>query len=174
MTSSIELQAAYRLLALNCGIEVGDEVRILRPFSSNEMGFGAAWNPGMNPHIHGVYIVSYIETSTGYFTLEGVSWVWPFLVLELVTKGKQFEVNKGVFVQLRSEGPITFPATTISREKIVELAKLLQTATFGELKTGEEFLFEKEPRIWIKNSRDFATSMLSCVRIPPNSRVLRV
>lgn len=85
-SKEINLQEAYKVMQANCGIEVGDTVKVLRPFKDKENGCGIRYNWRMDDLIGGHFVVrdiseSYIDLSCGY--------LWPFFVLELVKKGKK-------------------------------------------------------------------------------------
>jgi hypothetical protein len=79
------VQEAYKVMQDNCGIEVGDIVKVLRIAKDYEMGWSSFWKKGMDGYVGKTFTVSRIRPGNGIFTSHG-SWWFPFFVLELVSK----------------------------------------------------------------------------------------
>ncbi len=78
-----KLREAYKTMQEACGLKVGDRVRVLRKFSSYEMGSSPFWNEAgrMSETIGNEYnITSFYESSIGLSS----GWSYPFFVLEKV------------------------------------------------------------------------------------------
>ena len=87
----MKLEEAYKKMHENCGIKVGDTVKVLRRAEYHEMGWGTSWNVYMNNSIGNEYVVS--DVSSQDFLLDvskdcNVSYWFPFFVLEKVKDGK--------------------------------------------------------------------------------------
>lgn len=86
----MDIREAYKVMQSQCGIEVGDKVRVLREARSYEMGWGPVWNGEMTDAVGEVCTVLEVGESSG-FKLDGHGrcWWFPFFVLELVEKAKR-------------------------------------------------------------------------------------
>ncbi len=88
--SEMSVQEAYKILQAECEIEAGDKVRIVRAFSTQEMGTTIYFNSSMANDVGKTFIVSkYAEpTSNNGGGYEVNKWFWPFFCLELVEKAQ--------------------------------------------------------------------------------------
>jgi len=78
---------AYNILQKDCGIEVGDKVRVLRKSRTYELGWQAAWVEDMDILITNKYEVIAINNDLGILLKDGWQSFWfPWFVLELVEK----------------------------------------------------------------------------------------
>lgn len=80
------LKEAYRVMADNCDIEVGDFVKILRVAKDSEMGWSNSWARGMNKLVGKTGEVISIDNDGFAVQMEGDAdyWHYPFFVLEKV------------------------------------------------------------------------------------------
>lgn len=85
----MNVREAYRVLQENCGIEVGDKVKVLRKAEEFEMGWDTCWRPSMDSMLGRIYIVTSIWGDSGLELDKG--YCFPFFVLELVEKAPQFK-----------------------------------------------------------------------------------
>ena len=94
MIDKEKLEAAYLVLQDNCGIEVGDTVKVLRSAKEDKMGWSTNWYPRMDASIGGILKVSRIVNTVGIQLENG--WAYPFFVLEKVASapGLIDELNK--------------------------------------------------------------------------------
>lgn len=92
----MDIREAYKVMQSQCGIEVGDKVRVLRKAKDYEMGWGVVWLRNMNSHVGSVGVVGECGEEDGFtvhFNDGDRCWL-PFFVLELVEKGfKPVEVK---------------------------------------------------------------------------------
>ena len=79
-----DLRKAHQTMQENCGINVGDTVRVLRKAETQEMGWTADWNPDMDKCIGKQGVVTYIHSSSAVLGIEVLCWNFPFFVLEKV------------------------------------------------------------------------------------------
>ena len=77
----------YRLMQKECGIEIGDKVKVLRKFKDWEMGCDACWRSGKKERIGGIFTVKIVDTYSIVIDTDG-DCVFPFFALELVEKAK--------------------------------------------------------------------------------------
>jgi hypothetical protein len=80
------VQEAYKVMQDNCGIEVGDIVKVLRIAKDYEMGWSSVWNKGMDGYVGKTFTVSRIHSDHGIHIGLERRWWFPFFVLELVSK----------------------------------------------------------------------------------------
>lgn len=91
----MDIQEAYKVMQAECGIKVGDRVKIVRKFKENEMGYnGHFW--GTVGNVSTVIMLQEndgikLADEHGYFK----HWA-PFFVLELIEKAKKPEPEKMV------------------------------------------------------------------------------
>ena len=84
----MNLQEAYLVMQDNCGIEVGDTVRILRAAKDCETGWTVNWvSPAMDNMVNTLATVVGI-TGNG-IVFEEHCYFYPFFVLELIKKGEE-------------------------------------------------------------------------------------
>jgi len=76
------LSEAYKLMQKNCGIKVGDTVKILRRAESKEMGWSAVWMDEMDDLVGELGVVSVLYDYGIDVTTNGDSWCFPFFILE--------------------------------------------------------------------------------------------
>ena len=78
----MEIKEAYQVMQKECGIKVGDTVKVLRKAKSHEMGWSASWvAPDMDAMVGKEFVVD------GIFHEGGIcrdKWAFPFFVLEKV------------------------------------------------------------------------------------------
>jgi hypothetical protein len=80
---TMNIKEAYLAMQANCGIEVGDTVRVVRTAKNNEMGWQNTWTPTMTGMVGKTFTVKSVGTGSGiYFE----AYNFPFFVLELVSK----------------------------------------------------------------------------------------
>lgn len=82
---NMSVAEAYKVMQANCGIGVGDTVKVLRKAEDYENGWGYDWQYRMNETIGTCFVVNGV-TSGGILSKD---WGYPFFVLELVKKGKK-------------------------------------------------------------------------------------
>lgn len=110
----MDIKEAYKVMQENCGIEVGDKVRVLRKAKDYEMGWGNSWADGMDDWIGNEFIVNKVwdgegiklDTNDDYYN-------FPFFVLEIVEKhntkkkividGKDIYISKESFEELKKQ-----------------------------------------------------------------------
>ena len=92
------LEEAYLTMQENCGIEVGDTVKVLRKAKSEEMGWSAIWTGSMSDLVGKTAKVTEFDKDRNGLSLNDDYW-FPFFVLELVEKApkiiKRFFNEKG-------------------------------------------------------------------------------
>lgn len=90
MTEQQILEAAYQTLQDNCGIKVGDIVKVWRKAESYEMGWRYFWNSSKNNYIGKMGVVQKILA-------EGICvdrWYFPFFVLEKIKDAETKPTDK--------------------------------------------------------------------------------
>ena len=90
----MNIQKAYEAMQKECGIEVGDKVKVLREACDDEMGWDNAWLPEMSDAVGKIYVVADAHTYCGIVIRLGkydTRYRFPFFVLELVEKFKKEE-----------------------------------------------------------------------------------
>ena len=81
-------QECYKWGQENCGLGVGDKVKVLRKAKNGEMGWENNWiSPEMDRQIGGVFEI--INLIKGGISLSPDAHRFPFFVLELVEKAKE-------------------------------------------------------------------------------------
>jgi hypothetical protein len=83
----------YEQKQKECGIEIGDTVKVLRKASTHENGWSNEWVEQMDVYVGGEYVVSNINPMFGY-NLEIISYWFPFFVLEKVKEKKVRKIEK--------------------------------------------------------------------------------
>jgi len=78
----MNVEDAYLLMQENCGIKVGDEVKVLRAAKSRENGWGDDWVKKMDYQVGSNFVVSSLHERSGVKLSSGY-WV-PFFVLEKI------------------------------------------------------------------------------------------
>jgi hypothetical protein len=85
----MNMQEWYEIGQANCGIEVGDAVKVLRKATGNTMGWGQRWVSEMDKYVGQTFIVANVPTiNTGIRLLTKDDygfWNFPFFILELVS-----------------------------------------------------------------------------------------
>jgi len=88
----MNVQEAYNVLQENCGIKVGDQVRVLRIAKDDEMGWKLDWDEWMDEAIGNIYEVIEISPIDGILlNIDDNSWYFPFFVLEKI-EGKDEKI----------------------------------------------------------------------------------
>lgn len=87
-SDEMSVKEAYKVLHDNCGIEVGDRVKVLRKFKSYESGFGNSWTSEKASMIGKEFIVGTDLAHMGYSPENDPCSHYPFFVLELIEKAK--------------------------------------------------------------------------------------
>ena len=85
----MDLEEAYLTLHKASGIEVGDEVKIMRSFKTDEMASKSGWSDSFKATIGSIGVVTAIDKPMDGFGVtirSGTIW-WPFFCLELIEKG---------------------------------------------------------------------------------------
>ena len=97
----MELKEAHDLMKKECGIEVGDTVKVLRAAKSLEMGWTGDWSYWMDKCVGHEYEVvkDYNNASCNGIELS-CEWAFPFFVLEIVKKKSK---KKTVTLELTEE-----------------------------------------------------------------------
>lgn len=82
----MNLNEAYELLQEEFGLEVGDEVKVLRKAKDYEMGWGNTWASGemMTEMVGNSYTIEDIDSHSGIGLSNG--WYVPFFILEVTRK----------------------------------------------------------------------------------------
>lgn len=106
----MDLQDAYKILQDNCGIEVGDKVKVLHKTANEELGWGYCWVSEMDACVGRELTV--VNVKTGGICLEDRHY-YPWFVLELVEKapktkiitidGKDIEISIESFNELKKK-----------------------------------------------------------------------
>ncbi len=111
-----ELEDAYTTLSENCGIKVGDTVRILRAAENHELGWGGSWSTSKNLNVGKELIVMkslsnlHVPHTDGFdidgnyypfFILEKVAEVAPVIVLTI--DGKEVKISDETLENIRKE-----------------------------------------------------------------------
>ncbi len=104
-----ELRTAYVVMQKNCGIDVGDCVKVLRTAKDCELGWGNSWTYDMNEQLNRTLEVESIGDN-GIHLSDGYS--YPFFVLEVVKKAEKL-VDVTV-------GDKTFEVTREDADDIIE------------------------------------------------------
>ena len=129
---NMNLQEAYKIMQDNCGIEVGDTVKVLRRAENKENGWNNNWGDYMDDHIGKEYIVT--ELAVGGIRLN--NWCcFPFFVLELVKKAPKLpypvKITKDYACEFKEDGSIKVGCQDISFdmiEKVYNIAKEVKNA----------------------------------------------
>jgi len=88
------IQEAYIKMQDECGIEVGDTVKILRKAKSLEMGWSCDWVGSMDKYVGECGIVMCVLCEEGIdVSVDGDCWYFPFFVLELIKEKEIREVT---------------------------------------------------------------------------------
>lgn len=97
----MNLKEAYVIMQKNCGIDVGDRVKVLREAESHAMGWDFPWLPTMNKHIGKIFTVIYVGANSGIKLNTSdnmpdnyMNYAFPFFALELIEKApKTFNIS---------------------------------------------------------------------------------
>jgi hypothetical protein len=87
----MDVKEAYKVMQENCGIEVGDTVRVLREAKSHEMGWSHIWVITMNEFIGNELKVISLDNGAGIQLSN--DYYFPFFVLKLTRKAKKINLN---------------------------------------------------------------------------------
>jgi hypothetical protein len=85
------LKEAYIKMQENCGIEVGDTVKVLREAKNYEMGWSYVWVITMNEFIGNELKVISLDNVAGIQLSN--DYYFPFFVLKLTRKAKKINLN---------------------------------------------------------------------------------
>lgn len=91
-SQTMNIQEAYKVMQENCGIEVGDKVRILRKAKSYESGWGNTWETQMSDQVGKTDRV--VDIKPWGIRLKTAGYDYPFFVLELVEKAPKTKTIK--------------------------------------------------------------------------------
>jgi len=102
---NMNLQEAYKVMQANCGIEVGDTVKVLRKAQGHELGWDNTWTNAMDAFIDKICVVKYIGNSGIHgYNQELDNWyLFPFFVLELVKKAPKLPAPIRISPQYKAE-----------------------------------------------------------------------
>lgn len=80
------MEKSYKERQRECGLKVGDEVKILRKAEDDEDGWGNCWIPKMSRCVGGIGVVEDTHERSGIFVKmdEETSYWFPYFVLEKV------------------------------------------------------------------------------------------
>jgi hypothetical protein len=78
------MREAYIKMQENCGIRVGDKVKVLRKAKDYENGWSVVWAKEMDEYIGEVGEVTSIDYSGILINISDENWYFPFFVLEKV------------------------------------------------------------------------------------------
>jgi len=93
--SELTLQECYEEMQANCGIKVGDQVRVLRTAKDFELGWGTFWMQSMKDAVGKIFDVLEVEYNDGILlhTQDGDFYV-PFYVLEKIKQVKKVTMQE--------------------------------------------------------------------------------
>lgn len=83
--STNHLTEHYNALQKECGINIGDTVKVLRAAKHYELGWGTTWEEEMSLMVGKTLKVVDIQEDDGIYLEDGL--FYPFFVLEVVKKG---------------------------------------------------------------------------------------
>lgn len=79
----MDIRECYIKMQENCGIKIGDTVKVLRKAVLDELGWECSWLSLMDDHIGKEFTVSALEGSEGIRLDNG--YLYPFFVLEKIS-----------------------------------------------------------------------------------------
>ena len=92
--TKMDIKEAYKVMQENCGIEVGDKVKVERLFKLGEFGVGFSRGGIPNRIVGETGTVRRASYSSFTVDFDGESWALPFFALELVEKAKKEEMSE--------------------------------------------------------------------------------
>lgn len=120
---SMSLAEAYKVMQANCGIEVGDTVKVLRKAKDKENGWGINWHTGMTSFIGDEHVVRSINDLG--IVMKDSSYAFPFFVLERIKKGKKLpypvRISSEYKAMFREDGGIDVGCQRLSFDKLEEI-----------------------------------------------------
>jgi hypothetical protein len=116
---TMTLKEHYAAMQNECGIKVGDRVKILRKAKSSEMGWNQVWDPLMDREIGKEAKVTRICPYNGILA----GHYYPFFVLEKLEK-LPTTFNIGTYKVTITDNDLTFGCTTLSKAQIEELINM--------------------------------------------------
>jgi len=122
-TKEMTLQEAYKVMQANCGIEVGDTVKVLRKAKDDEMArYGLSYQCTMPSSLIGTTVKVYRLYETA---IHAEGWNYPFFVLELVKKAPKLpspiRISSQYKVMFREDGGIDVGCQRLSFDMIEEI-----------------------------------------------------
>jgi len=122
--TTMDLQQAYKIMQDNCGIEVGDTVKVLRKAKDYENGWGCVGTFSSNYRKNGV--VENIDEKLGIRVLfENDKELFPFFVLELVKKAPKLpepiEISSMYRCEFKEDGSIAVGCQTLDFDLIEKI-----------------------------------------------------
>ena len=94
------LKEAHRIMQQNCGINIGDTVRVVRRAKSREMGWTAIWLEDMDKAVGKEGVVGNIYNSEDILGIAVLHYNFPFFALEKVESAQPVTVRDKVMALL--------------------------------------------------------------------------
>lgn len=86
---NMSVAEAYKVMQANCGIEVGDTVKVLRKAGDYENGWAYSWAFPLDAVVGETAVVTHLDGEFGICLSNSDGCYVPFFILELVKKGKK-------------------------------------------------------------------------------------
>lgn len=130
-SQTMNVQEAYKVMQANCGIEVGDKVKVLRAAKDDENGWKEEWASDMSAQIGKTLVVQEIDGNRGFRLSD--EYFYPFFVLELVEKGfktKEIKLN-GRYTAIVDRYSVEVGCQSFSFDAVEKLYEAVQDARKG-------------------------------------------
>jgi len=107
------------------GLKEGDKVKILRGSFDGELGWPNSWEPSMNEVVGTIQTIQRI-TKGFELTFEDIGMAFPAFIVDNTNLPSSIPLgDSGYDVTFDPNGTVRVGCQTISREKVLELAKML-------------------------------------------------
>lgn len=120
----MNIQEAYKLLQSQCGIEAGDEVKILRNFEDCECGFQYISNDRINEFIGNIYKVRSPTPIAIEINISGAVYRFPFFVLQIVKRAQKGTKIGPYEIKFKENGDIIAGCQIVSFDELENVYKL--------------------------------------------------
>lgn len=120
---TMSMKAAYSVMAKNCGIKVGDTVKVLRRFENEENGCNPHHVLNMDRYVGEEGVVTEVDEDYWSYRVDFKTddFYYPFFVLEKVKDAEESIIIDGHIVEFKEKGKIKVGCQKIDFETIKKI-----------------------------------------------------